>query len=62
MNPPVIQMDFKNDEYHDPMLNDSITIALGLATQEELDMIRDITLKINSCSKEIPPGEGYFIP
>ncbi|MCL2115880.1 MAG: phosphoribosylaminoimidazolesuccinocarboxamide synthase [Methanobrevibacter sp.] len=47
LDPPIIQMDYKNDEFHDPMLNDEITIALGLATQEELDEIRKITLKIN---------------
>ena len=27
LNPPIIQMDYKNDEYHDPMLNDSITVC-----------------------------------
>ena len=32
-NPPIIQMDYKSDEYHDPMINDDITLALGLATQ-----------------------------
>ena len=48
LNPPIIQMDYKNDEFHDPMLNDEITIALGLASQEELDEIRKITLKINN--------------
>jgi len=47
LDPPIIQMDYKNDEYHDPMLNDEITISLGLATQEELDEIKSITLKIN---------------
>ncbi|MDR2967149.1 MAG: phosphoribosylaminoimidazolesuccinocarboxamide synthase [Methanobacteriaceae archaeon] len=47
LDPPIIQMDYKNDEYHDPMLNDEITKALGLATQEELDEIKEITLKIN---------------
>ena len=35
LNPPIIQMDYKNDEYHDPMLNDSIIIALELASQLE---------------------------
>ncbi len=47
LNPPIIQMDYKNDEYHDPMLNDSIIMALGLASQLELDSIREITLDIN---------------
>jgi phosphoribosylaminoimidazole-succinocarboxamide synthase len=62
LNPPVIQMDFKNDEYHDPMLNDSITIALGLATQEDLDMIRDITLKINTVLKKFLLEKDILFP
>ena len=28
LNPPIIQFDYKNDVYHDPMLNDSIITAL----------------------------------
>jgi phosphoribosylaminoimidazole-succinocarboxamide synthase len=46
-NPPLIQMDFKDDEYHDPMLNDSIIKALGIATQEEIDILTEKALKIN---------------
>ena len=33
---PVLVFDFKSDEYGDPMLNDDIALALGLATEEEL--------------------------
>ena len=62
LNPPVIQMDYKNDEYHDPMLNDSITIALGLANQEQLDMIRNITLKINSILKDFLLSKDILFP
>ncbi|WP_455645099.1 phosphoribosylaminoimidazolesuccinocarboxamide synthase [Methanosphaera sp.] len=47
LDPPVIQFDYKNDVYHDPMLNDSIITALKIATQEELDKIREITHVIN---------------
>ena len=36
-NPPLIQMDFKDDEFHDPMLNDAIAIALGIASKEDLE-------------------------
>jgi len=62
LNPPVIQMDYKNDEYHDPMLNCSIITALGLATPKELDMIRSITLKINKILKEFLLGKGILFP
>ena len=52
LNPPIIQTDYKDDEFHDPMLNDSITKALKIATQEELDIIYDLTLKINKILSE----------
>ena len=47
LEPPIVQMDFKADEYHDPMLNDSIIKALGIATQEEIDILTEKELKIN---------------
>ena len=47
LNPPIIQFDYKNDVYHDPMLNDSIITALKIASQEQLDKIREITHVIN---------------
>ncbi|OQD58834.1 phosphoribosylaminoimidazole-succinocarboxamide synthase [Methanobrevibacter arboriphilus JCM 13429 = DSM 1125] len=61
LDPPIIQMDYKNDEYHDPMLNDEITIALGIATQEELDEIRNITLKINKILSEFLKEKGILL-
>ena len=47
LEPPIVQMDFKDDEYHDPMLNDSIIKALGIASQEEIDILTEKALKIN---------------
>jgi len=61
LNPPIIQMDYKNDEFHDPMLNDEITIALKIATQEDLDNIRKITLKINEVLREFLKEKGILL-
>jgi phosphoribosylaminoimidazole-succinocarboxamide synthase len=61
LDPPIIQMDFKNDEFHDPMLNDEITISLGLASQEELDEIRKITLKINEILSKFLKEKGILL-
>jgi len=61
LNPPIIQMDYKNDEFHDPMLNDAITIALGIATQEDLDNIRKITSKINEVLREFLKEKGILL-
>lgn len=60
-DPPLIQMDYKNDEYHDPMLNDAIVIALGLASQEDLNNIREITLKINTMLKEFLASKNIIL-
>lgn len=60
-DPPIIQMDYKNDEFHDPMLNDDISIALNLASKEELDEIRQITLKINKTLKEFLASKGISL-
>ena len=61
LNPPIIQMDYKNDEYHDPMLNDEITIALDIATKEELDKIRKITLMINEILSKFLKEKGILL-
>ena len=60
-NPPLIQMDFKSDKFHDPTLNDAIAIALGIATKEELDLIRELALKINDIMKEMFMEAGIIL-
>lgn len=48
LDPPVIVIDYKSDAHHDPMLNDDLIYALGLATPEELDQIKALALAINA--------------
>ena len=52
LDKPIFEMSYKNDEYGDPLVNDDHAIALKLATQEEIDYIREQTLKINEIMKE----------
>lgn len=47
MQSTVIEFSFKNDELGDPMINDYHALAINLATQEELDNIKAMSLKIN---------------
>jgi len=61
LNPPIIQMDFKNDEYHDPMLNDEIAISLNIASRYELDEIRKITLQINKILSKFLKEKGILL-
>ena len=44
---PTLEFCLKDDDLGDPMINDSQIMAIGAATKEELDTIREMTMKIN---------------
>ena len=44
---PVLEFSYKDDALGDPMINDSHAVAIGAATQEEIDTIRKMALEIN---------------
>ena len=50
---PTLEFSYKNDDYHDPLINHYHALALGLATQEEIDTISAYAFKINEILKEI---------
>ena len=47
LDQPIFEMSYKNDEFGDPLLNDDHAVALKLATREEIEFLRNQTLKIN---------------
>ena len=49
---PTIEFSYKNDELHDPLMNSYHAIALGVATREEIETIKEMAFKINSLMKE----------
>ncbi|WP_292373945.1 phosphoribosylaminoimidazolesuccinocarboxamide synthase [Methanosarcina sp. UBA411] len=59
---PVLVFDFKNDEYGDPMLNDDIALALGLATPEELATLRKLAFRINDLLVPYLDKRGIILP
>lgn len=61
LNPPIISFDYKNDEYHDPMLNDSIIMALGIVTQDTLNKIREMTLIIDKTLSKFLKEHGLLL-
>lgn len=61
-DPTLIVMDYKNDEAHDPMLNDDIAIALGIATDKELRKIRKISLRVNEILQQFFDERGLLLP
>lgn len=46
---PTLEFSYKDDELGDPFINDYYAIAIGAATQEEIDKITDLVFKINTC-------------
>ena len=60
--PPIIQIDYKSDEYGDPMLNDEIAVALGLIDEYRLKIIKETTLRINKVLKDFLESRGILFP
>ncbi len=52
---PTFEFSYKNDDLHDPLINDSHALALKIATKEELALIRTLALKVNEILK------AYFL-
>lgn len=48
---PTFEFSYKDDSLGDPLINDSHALALGLATQQEIDTIRTYALKVNDLLK-----------
>jgi len=44
---PIVNMDLKNDTYHDPLVNTDIALALGLANLQEQREMREMALQVN---------------
>lgn len=52
---PIFEFCYKNDDFGDPVINDYHAIAMELATAEEIEVIREMTFKINEILK------AYFL-
>jgi len=61
LKPPVIVIDYKDDSRHDPMLNDDLIVALGLATSAELKKIKTIALDINRLLAKLLLAQGITL-
>ncbi len=55
---PVLEYHYKNDALHDPLFNDYHIRALGIATDGELETIREFSFKVNDVMKEFFSEKG----
>ena len=58
---PTIEFSYKNDALGDPLLNSYHALALGLATQEEIDTIVRLAFRVNELLKEIFLATGICL-
>ena len=49
---PTFELSYKNDALGDPLMNEYHAIALGLATREEIELIKSMTFKVNEVMKQ----------
>lgn len=47
LTPPTFELFYKDDKLGDPMLSESTAVALGYATQEQLDEMKRLSYKVN---------------
>jgi len=62
LDPPIIIFDYKDDQFGDPMINDDMAVAMGLATKAELAQIRKLAFSINSILIEYLAERNLLLP
>jgi phosphoribosylaminoimidazole-succinocarboxamide synthase len=61
LNPPTFEFFLKNDALHDPMINDSLIVTFGWATQEDIDTMRKYTYAVNTVLTECFAQAGLIL-
>jgi len=61
LNPPTFEFFLKNDELHDPMINDYHIISFNWATQDEIEKMKALTFEVNSILKKLFRDAGMLL-
>jgi len=61
LNPPTYELFLKNDALHDPMVNESLAISFGWATEEELAKMKELTYKVNNVLQALFENAGMLL-
>ncbi|MCH9769578.1 MAG: phosphoribosylaminoimidazolesuccinocarboxamide synthase [Gammaproteobacteria bacterium] len=61
LDPPLQEFFLKNDELHDPLINENHAISFGWAKAAELVTIRDLSLKIHAILTELCVKAGLIL-
>ena len=58
---PTIEFSYKNDDLGDPLINDYHALALGLATEEEIETIKKYAFAVNDFMKAFWKERGVIL-
>lgn len=58
LSEPLVEFCYKSDEYGDPVISADHAVVLGWATEDELDEMRHLTLRINDFMSGLFTGIG----
>jgi phosphoribosylaminoimidazole-succinocarboxamide synthase len=61
LNPPTFELFLKNDALHDPMVNTSLCVTFGWATEDQLTEMRALTLKVNTILSDMFAAAGMVL-
>lgn len=61
LNPPTFEFFLKNDALGDPMINDFHIRSFGWATEEQVEMMKVLTFKVNTVLKELFFASGMLL-
>jgi len=61
LEPPTFEFFLKNDELHDPMINDYHIRAFGWASEDEVAAMKDLTFKVNGVLKQLFLDAGILL-
>ncbi|MCH8500048.1 MAG: phosphoribosylaminoimidazolesuccinocarboxamide synthase [Marinobacter sp.] len=61
LNPPTFELFLKNDALHDPMVNESLAITFGWATEQQLAAMKLLTFQVNDVLKALFDAAGMIL-
>lgn len=61
LNPPTFELFLKNDELHDPMVNEYHVRSFGWADDTTLERMKELTFRVNDVLKELFDEAGMIL-
>jgi len=61
LNPPTYELFLKNDAQGDPMINESLCLTFGWATEAQLAEMKQLTYKVNGVLKQLFDEAGMLL-